>query len=256
MDFKCEIVTPLLMHGANSKKAELRSPSIKGIMRFWWRAIHGNLSLEKLKEKEAEIFGDITKKSSFSMKINSINLEKDKFNPLPHKSINFKIEGYKPNQNFDIVFSGTDLDIIKDIFELTTILGGFGQRARRGFGSVRMVENDEDVNIDYINNLIKRINPDFNYSVNLSNEYPFIRTIEIGKVYSNYNDLLKQIGGATHKYPYFGSANPRFASPIYVSIIKDKEGYRPIVTTLNSTRKILFNQMNDFKEMILKELNE
>jgi len=251
MDFKCEIVTPLLMHGANSKKAELRSPSIKGIMRFWWRAIHGNLNLEKLKEKEAEIFGDTSKKSSFSMKINSLNLKKYEFNPLPHKNINFKIEGYKPNQKFDIVFSGTDLDIIKDIFELATILGGFGQRARRGFGSIRIVDNDEDFNIDYINNLIKRINSDFNYSVNLSNKYPFIRTIEIGKVYSNYNDLLKQIGSATHKYPCFGSANPRFASPIYVSVIKNKKGYRPIITTLNSSRKVSSKKISAFKGMIL-----
>ncbi|MEO1928407.1 MAG: type III-B CRISPR module RAMP protein Cmr1, partial [Nautiliaceae bacterium] len=67
MKIKCEIITPLLMHGADGKRAELREQSFKGVMRFWWRAINGNLGLKELKEKEAEIFGDTNKKSSFRM---------------------------------------------------------------------------------------------------------------------------------------------------------------------------------------------
>ncbi|RUM75097.1 MAG: type III-B CRISPR module RAMP protein Cmr1, partial [Sulfurovum sp.] len=69
LTFECETITPMFMYGADGKTPELRPASIKGVMRFWWRAIHGNLSLEDLKEQEGEIFGDTDKKSSFSIKL-------------------------------------------------------------------------------------------------------------------------------------------------------------------------------------------
>ena len=56
--FTCQTITPMLMHGADGSTAELRPASIKGVLRFWWRAIHGNLpNIEALKKAEAEIFG-------------------------------------------------------------------------------------------------------------------------------------------------------------------------------------------------------
>ena len=41
--FECESVTPMFMYGADGKTPELRPASVKGVMRFWWRAINGNL---------------------------------------------------------------------------------------------------------------------------------------------------------------------------------------------------------------------
>jgi CRISPR-associated protein Cmr1 len=54
--FKCEIVTPMFLAGADGKTPELRPPSIKGMLRFWWRAIISE-RIDKLKEEEAKIFG-------------------------------------------------------------------------------------------------------------------------------------------------------------------------------------------------------
>ena len=73
ISLQCEIVTPLLMHGAD-KDAELREQSFKGVMRFWWRAIHGNLDLKTLKKEENKIFGNTEHKSGFRMKITNRNL--------------------------------------------------------------------------------------------------------------------------------------------------------------------------------------
>jgi len=67
--FTCEVVTPMFLAGADGTKSELRSPSIKGAMRFWWRAMHGHLPIDDKKDgdrniiqkglrtQEAEIFG-------------------------------------------------------------------------------------------------------------------------------------------------------------------------------------------------------
>jgi len=70
--FECEVITPMFLGGADGQTPELRPPSIKGAMRFWWRAMNGHLSLKALKEREAEIFGASDEKigrSKFSIRI-------------------------------------------------------------------------------------------------------------------------------------------------------------------------------------------
>ncbi|MGH8508705.1 MAG: type III-B CRISPR module RAMP protein Cmr1, partial [Gammaproteobacteria bacterium] len=64
----CRIVTPMFLGGANPDNcAELRPPSIKGALRFWWRALKwakirtslpGNTqAFAKLQTEEAALFG-------------------------------------------------------------------------------------------------------------------------------------------------------------------------------------------------------
>jgi CRISPR-associated protein Cmr1 len=55
--FECETITPMFLGSADGRTPELRPPSIKGAMRFWWRAMNGHLSLEDVKKEEAELFG-------------------------------------------------------------------------------------------------------------------------------------------------------------------------------------------------------
>ena len=254
LEIQCEMVTPLLLHGENTKNAELRAPSIKGAMRFWWRAINGNLSLDELKKEEAKIFGgareDSAIKSSFRIKLLTSYLQTASIDPLPHKKSHFRIKGYGESQKLNIVFIGKELNIIEKIFELTTILSGFGQRARRGFGSIQTKDN---IDIKYIENIIKEINPNFDYTV--ENNYPYIKRIEIGKQYNKMNDLIKTISSATHTYNkdgMFGSVrNGRYASPVYISIIKDNNHYRPIITTLKATKPITEQRLEEFKGAIL-----
>jgi CRISPR-associated protein Cmr1 len=43
-----KIVTPMFLSGADQEATELRPPTIKGVIRFWWRALacsrfNGNL---------------------------------------------------------------------------------------------------------------------------------------------------------------------------------------------------------------------
>lgn len=59
-----ELITPLFGGGTETKKADpvsiIRVPSIRGQLRFWWRAIRGGQfggSVESMKEREDEIFG-------------------------------------------------------------------------------------------------------------------------------------------------------------------------------------------------------
>ncbi len=66
---KFEVVTPCFLGGANhEEEAELRLPSIKGVLRFWWRALNyariaqtkqkkNNDIIASLREKEGKLFG-------------------------------------------------------------------------------------------------------------------------------------------------------------------------------------------------------
>lgn len=51
------IVTPMFCSGADQSRAELRLPSFKGALRFWWRSLYGHLSTDELHEEEAKLFG-------------------------------------------------------------------------------------------------------------------------------------------------------------------------------------------------------
>jgi CRISPR-associated protein Cmr1 len=62
------IVTPLFCAGANQQSAELRLPSFKGVLRFWWRSLiwgelleeakgNDNAALNALRLREGQLFG-------------------------------------------------------------------------------------------------------------------------------------------------------------------------------------------------------
>ncbi len=59
IEFECETITPMFLAGADGKTPELRPPSIKGLMRFWWRAMNGHLPLNNLKSFTAKKTQDL-----------------------------------------------------------------------------------------------------------------------------------------------------------------------------------------------------
>ncbi len=282
--FTCEIITPMFLNGADGMTPELRPPSIKGALRFWWRALNGHLSLvdlrklsldelrklslDEFRKQESEIFGGTDEKvgrSNIVIRTSHSNLHQNRFNMLPHKQAS-PAQSYEPSQTFTVTLALTstrnnfDLDKLESLFVLTCLLGGLGKRSRRGFGAVWITKKDSN---DFsmpntlngengILNLIKKFNPDYaidnsttpnkiqlkkpsplngRYSV----EYPYIEEIYIGHTSKSYSELVKGIGAATHHHKdnSNGSANPRFASPVYISAIKDGTKVKSIVTKLN-----------------------
>ena len=139
MIFECETITPIFMYGADGKTPELRPASIKGVMRFWWRAINGDSDIGKLKEDESEIFGSTEKKSSFSIKI---------------EDYEFKGKHIPKNHKFKIVFllsSRCDLNI-EIFFKIVVLLGGFGKSAKKqdnGKIKILRVKRDKEDWIEY-----------------------------------------------------------------------------------------------------------
>lgn len=64
----CKFITPGFIYGVNNEP-EIRAASIKGLMRFWWRASYDNSTdIEKMENEEAEIFGGTIKENDKEVK--------------------------------------------------------------------------------------------------------------------------------------------------------------------------------------------
>ncbi|MBL7785310.1 MAG: type III-B CRISPR module RAMP protein Cmr1 [Chitinophagales bacterium] len=172
--FTCETITPMFLNGADGITPELRAPSIKGALRFWWRALHGHES--NMKELETKIFGGLgnntAMRSSFSIQMITPLKDSDIYD-LTWKQIgceekvskkgkpyidsrNAKLKGLaylyystwldgenirksiKPNVVFEfkIIFHKMEyFDHIINALKALVFLGALGTRSRRGSGS-------------------------------------------------------------------------------------------------------------------------
>ena len=83
LEFECEVLTPMFLGGAETRvRPELRSPSFRGALRYWYRAILGGSSLlaagsdeyqlKSLKDYEARVFGAQEKGSAVAVTIRAL----------------------------------------------------------------------------------------------------------------------------------------------------------------------------------------
>ncbi|MCG8331776.1 MAG: type III-B CRISPR module RAMP protein Cmr1 [Chitinophagales bacterium] len=266
---KCKVTTPILAHGADGSTPELRAASIKGGLRYWFRAINCHLDLKGLYEAEGKLFGNTSKKSLLQIKV---GLDKSadniaEFEVLPHWSLkgrhSFTASGISPQTTFTVKLRGPNEYIKKviSLFEVYSFLGGIGKRSRRGMGSFMVteieginqsLEHDKDL-ANYLHQKIHFLSPYFSRSNNkISNTYsddkalyPWIKSIEFGQNgFKHAKDIIIKIGTTTSQFKKQNTAkyeaslghasNGRFSSPIYVSIISKDGLHYPIITTLNT----------------------
>ena len=186
LNLNLQVITPLFMYGADGRKPELRSSEVKGMMRFWWRAISADDNIENLIKDETEIFGGLGEEQGKSKVIIKVypqpsnqflgtNLKKDfGLQKRYNRNINY-LEGrdagigyllystvlpnqerayIKPNFQFNIELSSYDEESFKNaLASLWTAiyLGGFGTRARRGGGNIIVEAIDGSVNeLDFV----------------------------------------------------------------------------------------------------------
>ena len=270
--FHCETVTPMFLAGADGKTPELRAPSLKGMLRFWWRAIQVE-NIEELKRDEAAIFGSSDEsvgRSKFRLLMKG-EFEQVKVQPLPHHtgdrfcphlpkcgskndpnrcSRGYKNLAIKADNAFQII---TDADKSPhNLFVLASILGGLGKRSRRGFGSFEITHIDNNpLPRASMESILIRLNEITDkYKIDGSKivakdfpdlDYPYIKSIQFGATENSYQALLKKIGETSHTHDsvYTGTTiGTRLASPINVSIIKNSNGeFLPIITLLNTVFK-------------------
>ncbi len=164
--FTLRTLTPLFLAGADQTQAELRAPTFRGLMRYWYRALIGGIvganqgTLQQVMEAEKAVFGATDTGSAVSIRI---KVSKESLNRteefrrtgtgwnVPGKDYLFwSMEqfGNKPRRRyfpkdmqFEVTLStpstdSTALERALAAFWLLVNLGGIGSRSRRCAGSL------------------------------------------------------------------------------------------------------------------------
>lgn len=158
-----QMITPTFLAGSDQRRAELRLSSVKGALRYWYRAID-----PKYYKWESDLFGgsgENVRQSRFLMRLHPIDWKEKKFSfrnreldGLGYVTFSLRAkQGYKRSyleagQTFSISFfmreprKEEDLDraafwkrLLASVWLLGHV-GGLGSRSRRGFGTVALVD--------------------------------------------------------------------------------------------------------------------
>src|SRR5260370_14155524 len=176
--FTLRTLTALFLAGADQTSAELRAPTFRGLMRYWYRALMGSVvgaskeSLPLVMKAETAIFGATDMGSHISIRISEASKDPQRFQKESYSRENVsgrdyllwsmaasgKGERYKPDRllfpkdtTFRVTLSSKGDDDTKlqqaiASFWLLTHLGGIGSRSRRCAGSVTVDDIDGDNN--------------------------------------------------------------------------------------------------------------
>jgi CRISPR-associated protein Cmr1 len=162
--FHCQTVTPMFLAGADGTTLELRPASIKGVLRWWWRAM--NADKEDMREEETKIFGgtgEPSLKSSFSIQISRFlgkdTIKRSLWDEIDHnnKRVDSDDQGkayllysvfmvnerpyFEAGSSFSVTFQFSKKEYQSDVLKAWSALvwmGGLGTRSRRGAGSIKV----------------------------------------------------------------------------------------------------------------------
>jgi len=160
--YECEVVTPMFVAGADQNKAVLRAPTVKGLLRYWWRATNEFDSLRDLKKREGEIFGTTESKSKVSLHIDMDTVKNG--HSLPRGSFSRKPDKFQGDILKYLAYGTSQREYIspENLFRITirfpkeykqdiqsamyglSVFGGIGAKSRNGFGSFRLVNTRID----------------------------------------------------------------------------------------------------------------
>lgn len=164
-------ITPLFMGSADPNIPELRATSVKGMLRFWWRAANANLSdLADLKKREGLVFGDTKQRSCIMLTVEKVtfsHINKVIYAFRNHHGLKYlwHFLNASPNEGKQALLGKFKIKIStrgnsiqeKQAFKqasgalwLAIHLGGLGNRARRGSGAISVLEaNGDESDLDF-----------------------------------------------------------------------------------------------------------
>lgn len=234
-----QIVTPMFLGGADQKVTSIRPASIKGALRFWWRALNWSKhpNLQSLHKQEAQLFGAAASDNDgggqgvFLMRVcnQKITPKKEPFQSAGNGLKYLMGQGIgsrnaiaeKGEFTIKFIFRPTTSDDdklqISNTLLLFGLLGALGSRARHGMGSIaitswsgceklckKLPENREK----YVE-ILEELLPEISSNTHPTGLPPFTAfseesRIDFSKTHSNSEKLLNEIGLEQQMYRSYG----------------------------------------------------
>lgn len=279
-----EAVTPVFLRGANQGRnatPELRAPSFRGVFRYWFRAMAGaaigDSNIPLLKELESAVFGNTEAGSSIRLRIIQYPGHENytMANILPHKPTERERaprKTFSAGQKINLVISAPGLGKDSWIWEtaiasinLALTFGGVGLRSRRGYGTLRIVQDTggfftsfpessegwqmhvEKVITGAITafQLLSKPGNSFGKTIPLLASpipgpaaYPCLNKLShIRLTQPVANDCVGAVShfmSKSYRAAYFGNHDPRQASPLWVRVVKTGNEFSLLMITLPS----------------------
>ncbi len=277
-----QTITPLLMHGANPKDiAESRETSFKGVIRYWWRVLQLNSS--ELLQEETRLFGGAGGRedgvsSPLRLRVSELKGQRS-YAIRPHRGPSAgRTKGIDEGSTIELRMAvlRKDVDLLKfykNLLEFAFSVGAFGQRARRGYGSLQ-IEGIKWTTVDdylfHLQNLIYELTD--SYFADFKNasdvKHPIIRNLWVGESIPTSKEVLIKIGQASSNanasagnegYLLGGIGRKRQASPLHASVRKIGANFHPIVVETCEKQRVsqeYRKQRNIFLEELGVDLNE
>lgn len=262
-------ITPLLMYGADNKDdrvnktmqaiPELRASSLRGILRYWLRAVLGarTQAISELYDHESAILGSTEAGSRVRVRVQRGKMRKEAgLTVLPEQTRGYSLRhtGYQAGGEFRITLSthpldtgdvlDADGDLVKALF-LLLHFGGLGRRSRRGSGNLLVREAkgyDGDLSLiapnedraalaAYLTKVGHIISPE---SVGHRPTFPVFApdtaVVLLGReVHDTYDDAFRELWRVSGPYHndggIFGDVRPRRASAIHMRVAQTNAGY-------------------------------
>ncbi len=170
IEAKFRIVTPMFLGGADQQAEDIRPSSVKGMLRFWWRALNWSRlrgvagatdtsALSKLHDEEARLFGSAANDKTGGQGVFLLSVKQQKITPHTWLKVESQISyllgmGLYHFKNgvtrssmageFSVALRFRDSAkqderaSVLSALQAFGLLGGLGSRQRRGLGSVSM----------------------------------------------------------------------------------------------------------------------
>ncbi|MGB9844474.1 MAG: type III-B CRISPR module RAMP protein Cmr1 [Methanothermobacter tenebrarum] len=196
---KVENITPIFIAGADQKYIDnegLRAPTLKGLLRWWFRALMGGMvPTDTLRSFEEKIFGSTDKKSpvrvlsfcdSQPSKINiPSNLQYLWFSIKLQKKRRERLYCYPPGTEFEVILRSENnfLDLVAGCLWLLIYLGGVGSRSRRGAGSLK-VKRVKSSSYNFVYDFVFRGN-------NVSDAKNFMEE-NLKRIFNNFKEYVNE----------------------------------------------------------------
>lgn len=236
--FRCRVLTPMFLGGPDPDTPEFRPPSIRGLLRYWYRALLGATGIgapDRLQSEEAKIFGSTEVASSLRVRVVT---DGDPDTETPNDLLEGRGRSYlwhfiqagandrsgiAPDETFELRLTAIPrhkehsadevLQAAVRALWLLTHLGGLGMRSRRFAGAFRARYTDcpDDISLpsfspapsypEWIRAQLASIVPDGPAATSTRfNHLGRARVWIVPKRFDDYNSVVDTVGVAYKAY--------------------------------------------------------